>query len=95
MHRQFCKLLFLDLIVAEPAVDELKLVKAITDAHIGDKSAYRSQLARLIQFSPLPAIHWINIPHRVVTFITIVAASAYSSVSPGSEQRVETQLEPG
>ena len=36
-----------------------------------DTSAYRSQLARLIKFSPLRAIHWINIAHHEVTFITI------------------------
>ena len=36
-----------------------------------DASAYRSQLARLIQFSPLNAIHWINIAHHEVTFTTI------------------------
>ncbi len=36
-----------------------------------DTSAYRSQLARLIQFSPLRAIHWINIARHEVTFTTI------------------------
>lgn len=36
-----------------------------------DTSSYQSQLARLIQYSPLRAIHWINIAHHEVTFITI------------------------
>ncbi|WP_442511216.1 GxxExxY protein [Novipirellula sp. SH528] len=36
-----------------------------------DTSAYRTQLARLIHFSPLRAIHWINIAHHQVTFTTI------------------------
>jgi len=91
LHCEFCKSLFLDLIVAEQAVYEMKVVKTITDAHIGqlltylhlldtafkvtamnrDTSAYRSQLARLIQFSPLRAIHWINIARHEVTFTTI------------------------
>jgi len=34
-------------------------------------SEYRSQLARLIQFSPLKAIHWVNIAHHEVTLATI------------------------
>ncbi len=36
-----------------------------------DMSAYRSQLSRLIRFSPLHAIHWINIARHEVTFTTI------------------------
>jgi hypothetical protein len=36
-----------------------------------DMSDYRSQIVRLIQFSPLRAIHWINIAHHEVTFTTI------------------------
>ena len=38
-----------------------------------DTSAYRSQLTRLIQFSPLRAIDWINIARHEVTFTTIAA----------------------
>ena len=145
LHGKFCKSLFLDLIVAEQAIYELKVVKTINDAHVGqlltylhlldlsrgklinfrsttkllsrrsrgndrfsyfptsiflppfsyqnlgtqrfhlssrdiafkitamnrDMSDYRSQLVRLIQFSPLRAIHWINIAHHEVTFTTI------------------------
>ncbi len=40
LHREFCKSLFLDLVVAEQAVCELKVVKAITDAHIGQLLTY-------------------------------------------------------
>jgi GxxExxY protein len=40
LHREFCKSLFLDLIVAEQAVYELKVVKAITDAHVGQLLTY-------------------------------------------------------
>lgn len=36
-----------------------------------ETSSYRSQLARLIQFSPLRAVHWINIAYHDVTLITI------------------------
>ncbi len=39
-HRGYSKSLFLDLIVAEQAVYELKVVKAITDAHIGQLLTY-------------------------------------------------------
>jgi hypothetical protein len=36
-----------------------------------DMSAYRSQVTRLIRFSPLRAIHWINIARHEVTITTI------------------------
>ena len=36
-----------------------------------DTSAYRSQLARLIEFNLMRAIHWINIARHEVTFSTI------------------------
>ena len=34
-------------------------------------AGYRNQLSRLIQFSDLRAIHWINIAHRQVTLTTV------------------------
>lgn len=36
-----------------------------------DASAYEKQLARLIQYSPLRAIHWINITHHQVALATL------------------------
>lgn len=35
-------------------------------------AAYQQQLARLLQHSPLRAIHWINITHHTVIFNTIL-----------------------
>lgn len=39
-HRDYCKSLFLDLIVAEQSVYELKVARKITDAHIGQLLTY-------------------------------------------------------
>ena len=87
LHCEFCKSLFLDLIVAVEAmlpVNRNGILLGTQRFHLAspdtafkvtamnrDTSAYRSQLARLTQFSPLRAIHWINIAHHDVTFTTI------------------------
>jgi|JI6StandDraft_1071083.scaffolds.fasta_scaffold00863_19 GxxExxY protein len=36
-----------------------------------DTTAYESQIKRLLKPSPLKALHWINIGHEQVTFITL------------------------
>ena len=52
-HGKYCKSLFLDLIVAEQAVYELKVVKAIADSHTG-------QLLTYLQLLDLPRGKLIN-----------------------------------
>ncbi len=55
-HDSFCKSLFLDLVVAEQAVYELKAVRSITDEHVGQLLTYLYLLdlrrGKLINFRP-------------------------------------------
>jgi hypothetical protein len=37
-----------------------------------DQAAYRGHVERLIQYSPVKALHWLNIQHEVVCLTTIV-----------------------
>lgn len=67
VHRDYCKTLFLDLVVDEQAVYELKVVKAITDAHIGQLLTYLHLLdlprGKLVNLrSPSVESQFVNAP---------------------------------
>jgi GxxExxY protein len=73
LHREFCKSLFLDLIVAEQAVYELKVVKAISDAHIGQLLTY---------------LHLLDLPRgKLINFRSASVESQFINVPLDSAQR--------
>jgi GxxExxY protein len=68
-YRSFCKSLYVDLLVAEQGIYELKVVKALTDAHKGQLLTYLHLLdlprGKLLNLgSPKVEAQYVNAPFR-------------------------------